>query len=110
MAVQAGSVRADRFYRLHVVPLTLPPLRERQEDILRLVACFLARMATKLGKALQGLSDDARARVMGYAWPGHVRELQNVLERAAILARGPLVEIDDALAPRLPPATARSQP
>jgi formate hydrogenlyase transcriptional activator len=103
-AVQAGRFRADLFYRLHVFPLTLPPLRERQEDIPRLVECFLARMATKLGKALTGLSDDSRARVMRYAWPGNVRELQNVIERAAILARGPIVEIDDALEHRLPPS------
>jgi transcriptional regulator with GAF, ATPase, and Fis domain len=103
-AVQAGSFRADLFYRLHVFPLTLPPLRERQKDIPLLVACFLARMTQKLGRALTGLSDDSMARVMRYSWPGNVRELQNVIERAAILARGPLVEIDDALEQRLPPS------
>ena len=103
-AVQAGSFRADLFYRLNVFPLTLPPLRERKDDIPLLVACFLARMAQKLGKALTGLSDDAMARVMRYAWPGNVRELQNVLERAAILARGPIVEIDEALEQRLSPS------
>jgi formate hydrogenlyase transcriptional activator len=102
-AVQAGSFRADLFYRLNVFPLTLPPLRERNDDIPLLVACFLARMAQKLGRALTGLSDDAMARVMRYAWPGNVRELQNVLERAAILARAPIVEIDEALEQRLPP-------
>ena len=103
-AVQAGSFRADLFYRLNVFPLTLPPLRERKDDIPLLVACFLARMAQKLGRALTGLSDDAMARVMRYAWPGNVRELQNVLERAAILARGPIVEIDEALEQRLSPS------
>src|SRR5918996_1602029 len=66
-AVQAGSFRADLFYRLNVFPLTLPPLRERQDDIPLLVACFLARMAHKLGRALTGLSDDSMARVMRYA-------------------------------------------
>jgi formate hydrogenlyase transcriptional activator len=103
-AVQAGSFRADLFYRLHVFPLMLPPLRERQDDIPLLVECFLARMAKKLGKALKGLSDESMARVMRYSWSGNVRELQNVIERAAILARGPIVEIDDALEQRLPPS------
>jgi Nif-specific regulatory protein len=103
MAVQTGSFRADLFYRLNVFPLTLPPLRERKDDIPLLVECFLARMTKKLGKALTGLSDDSMARVMRYAWPGNVRELQNVIERAAILARGPIIEIDEALEQRLPP-------
>ena len=102
MAVQTGSFRADLFYRLNVFPLTLPPLRERKDDIPLLVECFLARMTKKLGKALTGLSDDSMARVMRYAWPGNVRELQNVIERAAILARGPFIEIDEALEQRLP--------
>jgi formate hydrogenlyase transcriptional activator len=102
-AVQSGSFRADLFYRLHVFPLTVPPLRERHEDIPLLVECFLARMAKKLGKALTGLSDESMARVMRYSWPGNVRELQNVIERAAILARDPIVEIDEALEQRLPP-------
>jgi formate hydrogenlyase transcriptional activator len=100
-AVQAGGFRADLFYRLNVFPLTLPPLRERQDDIPLLVQCFLARMAKKLGKTLTGLSEASLARVLRYAWPGNVRELHNVLERAAILARGPLVEIEEALEPRL---------
>jgi transcriptional regulator with GAF, ATPase, and Fis domain len=103
MAVQTGSFRADLFYRLNVFPLTLPPLRERKDDIPLLVGCFLTRMAKKLGKALTGLSDDAMARVMRYSWPGNVRELQNVIERAAILARGPIVEIDEALEQRPQP-------
>jgi formate hydrogenlyase transcriptional activator len=103
-AVQAGSFRADLFYRLNVFPLMLPPLRERQKDIPLLVEWFLARMAQKLGRALTGLSDESMARIMRYSWPGNVRELQNVIERAAILARGPLVEIDDALGQRLPPS------
>jgi formate hydrogenlyase transcriptional activator len=103
-AVQAGSFRADLFYRLNVFPLTLPPLRERQEDIPLLVECFLARMAKKLGKELKGLSDESMAHVMRYTWPGNVREVQNVIERAAILARGPIVEIDEAIEQRLLPS------
>jgi formate hydrogenlyase transcriptional activator len=102
-AVQAGSFRADLFYRLNVFPLTLPPLRERQDDIPLLVECFLARMAQKLGKPLQRLCEESMSRVIRYAWPGNVREVQNVIERAAILARGPIVEIDEALEQRLSP-------
>jgi Nif-specific regulatory protein len=102
-AVETGSFRADLFYRLNVFPLTLPPLRQRQADIPLLVQCFLDRSAKKLGKPLHRLSEESMARVMRYAWPGNVRELLNVIERAAILARGPVVEIDDALEQRLPP-------
>jgi formate hydrogenlyase transcriptional activator len=102
MAVQTGSFRADLFYRLNVFPLTLPPLRERKDDIPLLVECFLTRMTKKLGKALTGLSEDSMAHAMRYSWPGNVRELQNVIERAAILARGPIIEIDEALEQRLP--------
>jgi transcriptional regulator with GAF, ATPase, and Fis domain len=103
-AVQAVSFHADLFYRLNVFPLLLPPLRERKDDIPLLVKCFLARMAKKLRKALTGLSDESMARVMCYSWSGNVGELHNVIERAAILARGPIVEIDDALEQRLPPS------
>jgi formate hydrogenlyase transcriptional activator len=102
-AVQAGSFRADLFYRLNVFPLTLPPLRERQDDIPLLAECFLAAMAQKLGKPLRGLSAGSMARMLRYAWPGNVREVQNVVERAAILARSPLVEVDEAFEQRLPP-------
>jgi formate hydrogenlyase transcriptional activator len=61
-------------------------------------------MSRKLGKPLQGLSDESMARLLRYAWPGNVRELRNVIERAVILARGPVVEIDEALEQRLPPS------
>jgi formate hydrogenlyase transcriptional activator len=100
-AVKVGAFRADLFYRLNVFPLTLPPLRERKDDIPLLVQCALERFAKKFGKPLQRLSDESLGRVMRYSWPGNVRELQNVLERAAILARGPVVEIDEALDQRL---------
>lgn len=103
-AVESGSFRADLFYRLNVFPLVLPPLRERKDDIPLLVQCFLDRSAKKLGKPLQRLSDDSMARALRYAWPGNVRELQNVIERAAILAQGPVVEIEEALEQRLPAA------
>jgi transcriptional regulator with GAF, ATPase, and Fis domain len=104
LAVAAGSFRADLFYRLNVFPLTLPPLRDRQDDIPLLVECLLAGMAQKLGKPLQRLTEESMRRVLRYAWPGNVRELQNVIERAAILARSPVVEIDEALDQRLSPS------
>ena len=101
-AVKAGSFRSDLYYRLNIFPLTLPPLRERMEDIPLLVRTFLAKLSQKLRKPLERLSEESLAKVMRYSWPGNVRELQNVIERAAILARGSAVEIEDALESRTP--------
>ncbi|MGH9848638.1 MAG: sigma 54-interacting transcriptional regulator [Blastocatellia bacterium] len=100
-AVKAGSFRSDLFYRLNVFPLTLPALRERREDIPLLVSHFLSRFAKKLGKPLERLSKESMDRLMRYDWPGNVRELQSVIERAAILARGPVVHVEDSLDLRL---------
>jgi DNA-binding NtrC family response regulator len=94
--VGAGGFRSDLFYRLNVFPVTVPPLRERREDIPPLVAHFLARSARKLGKAFEGVSPAFLERARAYPWPGNVRELENAVERAAILSRGPLL---DALEP-----------
>jgi DNA-binding NtrC family response regulator len=94
--VAAGGFRSDLFYRLNVFPVTVPPLRERREDIPPLVAHFLARAARKLGKTLDGVSPAFLDRAIAYPWPGNVRELENAVERAAILSRGPLL---DALEP-----------
>lgn len=99
-AVKAGTFRSDLYYRLNIFPLTLPPLRERMEDVPLLVQAFLTRLARKLGKPLERLSEDSMARAMRYAWPGNIRELQNIIERAAILARGPVVEIEEGLEAR----------
>jgi DNA-binding NtrC family response regulator len=90
--VDAGAFRADLFYRLNVFPVSVPPLRERREDIPPLVAHFLARAARRLGKAFEGVTPAFFDRAMAYAWPGNVRELENVVERAAILSRGTLLE------------------
>jgi DNA-binding NtrC family response regulator len=94
--VGAGGFRADLFYRLNVFPVTVPPLRERRDDIAPLVAHFLAKSARKLGKTLEGVSAAFLDRAMAYAWPGNVRELENAVERAAILSRGAVL---DALEP-----------
>ncbi len=93
-AVRDGRFRADLLYRLNVVPIAVPPLRERDGDVRLLVAFFVSRLARKLGKPIQGVSTHAMARLAAYAWPGNVRELQNVIERAAILATGPVLDVD----------------
>ncbi len=86
--VQGGRFREDLFYRLNVLRVEVPPLRERQQDIPLLVDHFLAHFRDTLGKPVQGIADDALKRLVEYSWPGNVRELENVMERALILARG----------------------
>ena len=95
--VDAGAFRSDLYYRLNVVPLALPSLRERREDIPRLIAHFLARAARKLGKPLAEVSPAFLEQALSYDWPGNVRELENVVERAAVLARGAQLEIGEPL-------------
>jgi formate hydrogenlyase transcriptional activator len=109
-AVLGGSFRPDLFYRLNVFPLEIPALRDRPSDILPLAMFFLFQHSRKLGKRLDGISEAAKDRLAGYPWPGNVRELQNVIERAAILARGPRLELADmaGLSPsRVPQDTTR---
>jgi DNA-binding NtrC family response regulator len=89
-----GSFREDLFYRLNVIPITLPPLRERREDIPLLAEHFLARFAQRQGRVLR-LSAAATERLLRYAWPGNVRELENAMERLAILARDETIEPGD---------------
>jgi transcriptional regulator with GAF, ATPase, and Fis domain len=100
--VKAGTFRADLFYRLNVFPISVPPLRERKDDIPLLVSFFLTGLAKRLGKPLQGFTAASLDRLRQYAWPGNVRELQNVVERAAILAQGPIVELHPELLPANP--------
>jgi formate hydrogenlyase transcriptional activator len=95
--VKAGTFRADLFYRLNVFPLAVPPLRERRADIPLLARHFLEKYVDKTGRALEGITPISMERLNQYHWPGNVRELQNVIERMAIVASGPLLEIDDAL-------------
>jgi predicted ATPase/transcriptional regulator with GAF, ATPase, and Fis domain len=97
-AVGEGKFRADLLYRLNVFPIEVPPLRQRGADIELLARFFLAGLARKLGKPLHGFSVRSMQRLIAYPWPGNVRELQNVVERAAILAKGAVIEIDEALA------------
>src|SRR5579862_914745 len=97
--VEAGRFRSDLFYRLNVFPLQLPPLRERCSDIPQLVALCVSRFAKRFGKKVEGVSQETMARLMNYPWPGNIRELQNVLERAVVLSAGPILRLDKDLVP-----------
>jgi len=92
--VLAGRFREDLFYRLHVVPLELPPLRERDGDVLLLARHFLELSAKEDGKALKGFSPDAEAVMLAYPWPGNVRQLQNVIRSIVVLNDGETVTLD----------------
>lgn len=93
--VAASRFREDLFYRLNVLRVRVPPLRERREDIPLLVDHFLASFATSLGRPVRDVSDEALSRLVTYAWPGNVRELENVIERAVILARSEQIGVRD---------------
>jgi DNA-binding NtrC family response regulator len=98
--VKAGRFREDLFYRLNVIHLQLPALRERPDDLPSLIEHFFSRMCADLGRGdLVGISAEARSVLATYAWPGNVRELENTIERVVLLSAGPMVEIRD-----LPPA------
>jgi DNA-binding NtrC family response regulator len=93
--VEAGRFRVDLYYRIHVVPIALPPLRERREDIRLLAESFLARSRAEAGRGPSRLSPAASVALERYAWPGNVRELENAIERAVALADGPTIEVSD---------------
>jgi len=93
-SIRDGSFRSDLYYRLNVIPLEVPPLRERRSDIDQLAKFFLSRYARSLGKKMSGISADATETLLNYSWPGNIRELQNVIERALILSPGPILELD----------------
>lgn len=94
-AVDLGTFRQDLFYRLSVFPITLPPLRERPEDIHPLVIHFIEHYKQKTGRFISGISKDAIQALITYEWPGNVRELENAIERAVIIASGRQIEADD---------------
>src|SRR3984893_903864 len=93
-AVEEGILREDLFYRLNVIPIQLPPLRERREDIPLLVAHFLQKFGKELGKDVRGVTPEAMAVLERYHWPGNIRELENVLERAIVLGAGEMLGVD----------------
>jgi transcriptional regulator with GAF, ATPase, and Fis domain len=94
-AVEQGKFRRDLFYRLSVFPITLPPLRERREDIHPLVIHFLEHFKQRTGRFVSGISKDALRALVSYDWPGNVRELENAIERAVIIAAGRQIELED---------------
>jgi len=106
--VDAGRFREDLYYRLNVMSVRVPPLRERAEDVSELAQHFLARFAAELGRTLTGFDGAAIERLRAQAWPGNVRELANTIERAALLAKGERVEVEDlglSDGGRAPPST-----
>jgi formate hydrogenlyase transcriptional activator len=98
-ALRAGRFRTDLFYRLNVFPIEVPPLRSRQSDIPQLVTFFLSGFVKKFGKRIGSVSPDTMARLTSYAWPGNIRELQNIVERAVVLCEGSVLELDPDLVP-----------
>jgi len=103
--VKKGSFREDLYYRINVIKLTLPPLRERREDIPLLVDHFLRRFNSLSGKEITGVSQEVLVSLMAYDFPGNVRELENIIEHATVLCRGELIEIQhlpDYLQPAIP--------
>jgi two-component system NtrC family response regulator len=102
--VDAGRFRADLFFRLNVVSIDVPPLRERREDIPLLVAHFLNKFGERLGRPVRDVEPDVMSALYRYSWPGNVRELENVIERALVLSRGPSIVPDD-----LPPEIRESR-
>ena len=105
-AVADGSFREDLFYRLNVIAITLPPLRDRREDIPLLVQHFLDRLSKDLSRRLDGVSPEAMTALVAHAWPGNVRELRNVLERGAVVAKGNIIQLADLGLPAPDPARA----
>jgi len=93
--IRQGRFREDLFYRLNVFPITLPPLRERAEDVPELALHFLRLYARRAGKPLAGIDDDALCCLKAYPWPGNVRQLENVIERAVVIAEGPLLTVGE---------------
>jgi formate hydrogenlyase transcriptional activator len=107
-AIQQGTFRADLYYRLHIFPIAVPPLRERREDIHLLAQHFLAQIGAKHKRPHLSFDPQTMARLLSYNWPGNVRELQNVIERAVILSHSSQVTVDEMLLPILQTGRATS--
>jgi transcriptional regulator with PAS, ATPase and Fis domain len=107
-AVQDGRFREDLFFRLNVIPITLPPLRERRSDITLLAESFLKKLGEDLGRPGVSLSPEAREALVHYDWPGNVRELHNLIERAAVLSVGDAIGLEDLALPASAPQAAAS--
>ncbi|HLT31920.1 MAG TPA: sigma-54 dependent transcriptional regulator [Myxococcaceae bacterium] len=110
--VEAGRFRQDLYYRLAVVPLHVPPLRERTQDLPALAAHFLRRYDERLGKRHERIDDEALAALQAYSWPGNIRELENLIERLVLFADGPVITLSDLPPPfrAEPPARLSESP
>jgi DNA-binding NtrC family response regulator len=97
--IEKGSFREDLYFRLNVVNIRVPPLRERKDDIPLLAAAFLKEFASENGKSIEGIQEKARSRIYAYEWPGNIRELRNCIESAVVMCRDNVITVDD-----LPPA------
>jgi DNA-binding NtrC family response regulator len=93
--IASGKFREDLYYRLNVVTLWLPPLRDRTDDLHELAASFLKRASTHLGKDVHDIDDAALVALLRYPWPGNIRELENVIERAVVLAEEDVIRLED---------------
>ena len=104
--VAAGTFREDLYYRLRVLQVIVPPLRERREDIPMLVAHFAGKYATRCGKLVDSVDEGVMSTLMAYGWPGNIRELENAIERAVVLAAGSTLTPDvvtvDSMSVRTP--------
>lgn len=108
--VRDGAFREDLYYRLNVFPIDVPPLRARIEDVPLLARYFIERSAKKFGKALKGFDEESLHALQTYRWPGNIRELQNVIERAAILANTNMVSVKDLLPANSPQSSSTLAP
>ena len=108
--VRAGRFRSDLFFRLNVVPLTVPPLRDRAADVALLVTFFLSKFSAKFGRPIERVDRDTMDRLVAYSWPGNIRELQNVVERAVVLSSGPVLRLGPDLLPLLDDADVPGEP
>jgi formate hydrogenlyase transcriptional activator len=108
--VAAGRFRADLFYRLNVLPIQVPPLRDRREDVTQLAMFFVQKHAKRIGRSVDSVSRESLDRLAGYSWPGNVRELENVIERALVLSHGGVLDAALGLVPVAPPAASGAQP
>ena len=93
--MEEGVFREDLYWRLHVISLSLPPLKQRRDDIPQLVSNFAQAYNTRLGKSIHGFATDAMDLLFTHHWPGNVRELENVVERSMVLAKGDVITPDD---------------
>jgi transcriptional regulator with GAF, ATPase, and Fis domain len=109
-AIAAGTFRSDLFYRLNVFPMEIPPLRERREDIPMLVEYFIDHFARKAGKSFRGINKKTLDLLLSYAWPGNIRELQNVVERSVIVCETENFSVDESWISRQPAASGPKSP